>query len=150
MGQNGSTPQKITTIAFALGPYGEILPPAQGGPSIGAANEESENRWTRLQTILAGNYEGEIECALYQAVITRGAPLSLRTPNSPAQRFNSFAPVLTHLGNFRWRIGLIGHGRLETFVEPDTAKAVDHALMKYQEWAQAELGSPLTEQREKT
>ena len=129
------------TIRFPRGPYGEILPLAQRWGVNKQGGKGSLRRWRWLKAILAGDHEGEIECALYEAVMKHGEPLSLRSPNSLSQSFNSFAPVLTYLGNFRWRMGLIGHGRLETFFERDAAEAVNQARRIYLNWARAEAGA---------
>lgn len=141
MQQSGPDPRNNSPVVFARGVFGEIFLPAQAGTVIDVANKVPNNFWARLKTILGGDHQGEIERALYEEIIIKREPLSLSPPNSRPQRFESFAPVLTHLGNFRWRMGLVGHGRLETFLERDVANAVNHAQKIYQDWFCAEASA---------
>ncbi len=150
---------------FPRGPYGEILPPPLTAhttpqqaldrlvrdtgtpvhvPRRGRSLEGMYNvalvyaHQLRLREVLAGQYTLEVEAVLYRVVMEEGQPLSLRPPTLEALALDSFAPVLTYLGDHRWQVGLPGHGKVTTFTEADPARAVARAQDIFATWAEAD------------
>jgi hypothetical protein len=92
-----------------------------------------------LRRILAGEHNTTMEHALWEAVITRGEPISLRPLGEESRMFASFHPTLRLLDGARgtWQIG--AHpGRTLVFTQPDAAEAVAYAQRVYLQWSEAE------------
>lgn len=75
--------------------------------------------------------------SLHEAVMIQRRLLSLRPPMTEDIEI-SFAPVLQYQGGNRWQVGLTG-GRMETYTDPDPAKAVQHAQLLFSSWADEEV-----------
>jgi hypothetical protein len=82
------------------------------------------NYQLRLMETIAGHAQNVVEQALYATVIQQRQPLSLRSLTLEDLQFATFALVATHLGGNRWRVGVLGYGRLETFTQSNAAKAM--------------------------
>jgi hypothetical protein len=91
----------------------------------------------RLRETIAGHTQSVVEQALYAAVIQQRQPLSLRPLTLEKLQFATFAPAVTHLGGDRWRVGVLGHGRLETFAKSNASRAIEHAQGLYLAWVEA-------------
>jgi len=73
----------------------------------------------RLRDAIAGQLQGDPDARdLYQAVVLEGEPMSLRPLGMEALTFSTFAPVLQHVGENRWRIGVEGQGKTTVFDAP--------------------------------
>ena len=93
----------------------------------------------RLREALAGRLPDDPDAeALRRAVMEERELLSLRPPGLEHLVFTTFAPVLRHLGDGRWRVGLPDHGQVEEFEEDDPGRAVERAQALYVAWSEAD------------
>jgi hypothetical protein len=113
-----------TRVGFACGEHGEIL---------------TSFTLEQLREILANNCRNALEMALYRAVMVDRQPLSLPF----VAEVNTFVPVLTRLPDCvsdRWRVGVLGKGRMATFQEAEASEALLRALAIVEEWRREEEG----------
>jgi hypothetical protein len=109
----------------------------------------------RLRQAIAGElmYDPDAR-ALYEAVVVRGEPVSLRPLGQEDLAFAGFAPVLQRVegapsinfapasrgtGQALWRIGLEGHGQT-TVIAAGASCVVRQAQQIYADWSDAERG----------
>ena len=101
-----------------------------------------------LQRALRGEMPDDPDAqALYQAVVVEGEPMSLRPLGLESLAFTTFAPVLRHLQDKLWRIGLPpapnmagkpGQGRTEIIAADEPGQALEKAWRLYVKWSNEE------------
>lgn len=126
-----------STFHLARGIFGEILLP----PIVDL--DEAETPVSRLARILGGDWINETERGIYQTLGEKGEPFSMVSawflPTGASQQpYQTFVPVLTKVDSLRWKLGILGYGRLKTFEEPNPEKALMRAQEVIDEWRQAE------------
>jgi len=154
-----------SSIEFQTGPYGEVYPiplttgidpddalkaltdasAAMGSPVDVPTRGKSLGgmynlgmlyvHQLRLREALAGELSLPEAEALRRTVMVDRQPMSLR-PLMMERLEYGFAPILTYLGDDRWRVG--AGDRSVTFEESDPARAVARAQQLFTTWADAD------------
>lgn len=159
------SPIEKADVTFRTGPYGEIYPlpltagvepeealerltadsAASGSPvDVPTRGRSLEGMISlallyvhqlRLRDALAGALDLAEACALRKAVMDDRTPMSLR-PLMMEHVAYGFAPILTYLGESRWRVG--ERGEAIAFEEPDPSRAVARAQRVFKALADAD------------
>jgi len=156
------------TYSFSTGPYGEILPPPLAAdattdeimeyyrehagkllqPDPARHNSETMEviftlarllyQRAAILRVLSGETHDQVEAALYNFIVERRYPVSLRPLALEDLQYETFAPVLQRIEGNIWRVGVETNGKFMDFSAQSAAQAFEFASAIYVQWSNEE------------